>query len=519
MPKKRTQPAGMPPELAEAIQQMFMGFAPPEMTAGYIAGELEDLPRRPESWLVVTHPVSLGESEALLSLVVCPDSPEPLLFQPLENAEELLRFVVESMGMGQGEGDNAWEPYVPAQFLVNDTQLAFTWGNLLREAGIQVNMGVPPELDAMVRQAAQQFALAMANGGARQTVPFLQGHTPEEAKEVLAAFDGFMKARPWNWLDDRPMFVQWQDDQGQLHSLYAVVMGHNNQEFGLSLFDCWTDYLEVALAGSSSEMMAAVVAQGGREAVNLAHSGAELSDEDWDFMQEHRLTREKREKWSGGVQQRIGIEGSLAPRHPLPMVTALLKLLAENAPAARRDYVTSFKRKTASLRVSYPGTARDELSPAEAQAWIRVRIKVRDRRVEYREKKALTLEIVAQGDTLLGKVFSGKQFQRLWQTKLDVAKWTQSDRTSLNYDLPDWLYRLVEVGGEPTQLFCYSRNEMAPTLAQVLALSQRETVYVIDMLNRFGDDDQHTPLDIAQVDGPMQDAVVEEKGVAMRWLE
>lgn len=519
MPKKRTKPTEMPPELAEAIQQLFMGHEPPAMTAEHIAGELEALPRRPESWLVVTHQVSVGESEALLSLVVCPDSPEPLLFQPMENAEELLRFVVESMGMGQGEGAAQWEPYVPAQFLVNDTQLAFTWGNLLREAGIGVELGVPPELDALVCQAAEQFALAVANGGARQAGPFLQGHTPDEASEFLNAFDGFMKARPWNWLDDRPVFVQWQDDQGQPRSLYAVVMGHNKQEFGLSLFDCWTDYLEVALAGRSSEMMAAVVAQGGREAVNLAHSGAELSDEDWDFMQGHRLTREKREKWSGGVQQRIGMEGSLAPRHPLPMLTALLKLLAENAPPARRDFLTSFKRKTATLRVSYPGTARDELTPAEATAWIRVRIKVRDRRVEYHEKKTLTLEIVAPGDALLGKVFSGKQFQRLWQTKLDVAKWTQSDRTSLNYDLPDWLYRLVEVGGEPTQLFCYSRNEMAPTLAQVLALSQRETVYVIDMLNRFGDDYRHVPLDIAQVDGPMQDAAVEEKGVAMRWLD
>lgn len=509
----------MPPELLEAIQQMIMGHEPPAMTSEYIAGELEALPRRPETWLVVTRKVDVDGMEVLLSLVVCPDSPEPLLFQPMENTEELLRFVVESLGMGQGEGAAQWEPYVPAQFLVNDTQLAFTWGNLLREAGIGVGVGVPPELDALVGKAAEQFALAMTNGGAGQAAPFLQNHTPEQAKDFLSAFDGFMKAKPWNWLDDRPMFVQWQDDQGQLHSLYAVVMGHNNQEFGLSLFERWTDYLEVALAGRSSEMMAAVVAQGGREAVNLAHSGAELSDEDWDYLQQHRLTRKKRENWSGGVQQRIGLEGSIAPRYPLPMLTALLKLLAENAPTARRDYLTSFKRKTPTLRVSYPATARDELTPEQAGAWIRVRVKVRDRRVEYREKKALTLEIVAPGDALLGKVFSGKQFQRLWQTKLDVAKWTQSDRTSLNYDLPDWLYRLVDVDGESTQLFCYSRNEMAPTLAQVLALSQRETVYVTDMMNRFGDDYQHVALDIAQVDGPMQDAAVEEKGVAMRWLD
>lgn len=509
----------MPPELLEAIQQMIMGHEPPAMTSEYIAGELEALPRRPDTWLVVTRKVDVDGVEVLLSLVVRPNNPEPVLFQPLENAEELLRFVVESIGMGQGEGAAQWEPYVPARLLVNDTQLAFSWGNLLRGAGIKVELGVPPELETIVREAAEQFLQAVARGEGAQALPFLQNHTPQQAQEFLTAFDSFMKARPWNWLDDRPIFVQWQDENGQSRSLYAVVMGHNGQEFGLSLFERWTDYLEVALAGRSSEMMAAVVAQGGREAVNLAHSGAELSDEDWDYLQQHRLTRKKRENWSGGVQQRIGLEGSIAPRYPLPMLTALLKLLAENAPTARRDYLTSFKRKTPALRVSYPATARDELTPEQAGAWIRVRVKVRDRRVEYREKKALTLEIVAPGDALLGKVFSGKQFQRLWQTKLDVAKWTQSDRTSLNYDLPDWLYRLVDVDGESTQLFCYSRNEMAPTLAQVLALSQRETVYVTDMMNRFGDDYQHVALDIAQVDGPMQDAAVEEKGVAMRWLD
>lgn len=519
MSKKRTKLTEMPPELAEALQRMFMGFAPPALTAEHIADELEALPRRPESWLVVTQQVDLGEMQPLLSLVVCPASPEPLLFQPLENAEELLRFIVESMSRGQGEGAATWEPYVPAQLLVSDTQLAFSWGNLLREAGIGVTLGVPPELEAMVRQAAEQFALAMKNGGAGQAVSFLQGHTPEQAKAFLSAFDGFMKAKPWNWLDDRPIFVQWQDENGQTHSLYAVVMGHNGQEFGLSLFERWTDYLEVALAGGHSEMMAAVVAQQGREAVNLARSGLELADEDWDFIQAHKLTRKGRENWSGGLHQRIGLEGSLAPRYPLPMLTALLTLLAENAPIASRDYLTSFKRKSGSLRVSYPATARSELTPEQAGAWIRVRVKVRDRRAERREKKTLTLEIVAPADTLLGKVFSGKQFQQLWQSRLDVAKWTQSDRTSLNYDLPDWLYRLIDVDGEQAQLFCYSRGEMAPTLAQVLALSQQETVYVIDMLNRFSDNYQHTPLDIVQVEGPMQDAAVEEKGVAMRWLE
>lgn len=47
-------------------------------------------------------------------------------------------------------------------------------------------------------------------------------------------------------------------------------MGHGGQEFGLSLFARWTDYLEVVLAGSEDEMLAATVAQGGREGVTLA---------------------------------------------------------------------------------------------------------------------------------------------------------------------------------------------------------------------------------------------------------
>lgn len=505
----------MPPELIEALERMLLGGAPPAVTAEYIAGELEALPRRPDTWLVVTQQVDMGEAEVLLSLVVCPDNPQPVLFQPMENAEELLRFVVESMGIGQGEDSGAWEPYVPARLLVNNTQLAFSWGNLLRGAGIKVELGVPPELETIVREAAEQFLQAVASGEGAQALPFLHNHTPQQAQEFLTAFESFMKARPWNWLDDRPLFVQWQDENGQSRSLYAVVMGHNNQEFGLSLFDRWTDYLELALAYRSTDTMAALAAQGGREAVNLARTGHELADEDWEFMQQHRLTRKGREPWSGGIQQRIGLDGSLAPRYPLPMLTGLLQVLGANSPA-RNDYLTSFKRKSGSLRVSYPGTARDELTPAEASAWIRVRVKVRDRRLAYHEKKYLTLEVVAPGDTLLAKVFHGKQFQQLWQSKADVASWSQSDRTSLNYDLPDNLCRLVELDGEQTRLHFYHRNEMNPTLAQVLRIAQQESVYVGGML---ASDDTPSPLDIQQVDGPMQSAEVEQKGVGMRWLD
>lgn len=518
MSKKRTQPADLPPELMEALGR-FIYIEPPALTAEHIAGELEALPRRAQSWLVATEQVNFGGEEALLALVVCPDSPEPLLFQPMENAETLLRFVVESMGMGQGEGAATWEPYVPAQLLMSDTQLAFTWGNLLREAGIGVELGVPPELETLLRQAATTLAQVMTSGSG-QAASFLPNYAPQQAQEFLSAFKGFVKAKPWNWLDDRPLFVQWQDESGQTRSLYAVVMGHNGQEFGLSLFERWTDYLEMVLAGSQDEMMAVLAAQGGREAVNLARSGQELADEDWAFLQTHNLTRKERDHWSGGLLQRIGLEGAVAPRTPLPLLTALLGLLADNAPAARRDYLTSFKRKTAALRVSYPATARDELTPAEAKTWIQVRVQVRDRRAKSR-KETLTLEIVATGDTLLAKVFSGKQFQQLWQSKLDVANWTQSDRTSLNYDLPDALYRLVTVGGEQEQLYCYSRNEIGPTLAQILALSQQETVYVTGMLDRYTKegDYQPIPLHIERVDGPTQNAEAVQKDVYMRWLE
>lgn len=518
MPKKRPGATEMPPELMQMLEQLFSGgAAPAPLSAEGIADELSALPRRPEDWLVVTRGVTIEGEFLLLSLVVCPDIPVPLVFQPMETADELLRFVIESMGLGQGESEDRWEPYVPARLRVNDPQLAFGWGNLLRDAGVKVELGVPPELERMVMDAAQQFELVM--GGAGQAVPFLSDKTPQEAGAFLEAFDGFMKVRPWEWLDPRPVFVRWQDESGQSRSLYAVVMGHDRQVFGLSLFERWTDYIEVLLAGNGPESMAAVIAQGGREAVTLAQSGDELADEDWHFLQQHRLTRKKRENWSGGVQQRIGLDGALLPHFPLALLTELLNLLAEHAPVSRRDFLTSFKRRGQKVQVSFPGTARDELSAAEASQWVRLRAKVHDHRVEFPQQKLIELEVVAPGDTLLARVFNGKQFQQLWQSKLDVASWSQSRRSTLNYDLPDRIYRLVDLGDEQTQLYVYSRNETNPTLAQLLELSRQEPLYITGLYDRAQEKYETIPLQIEQADGPLTDAEVELNGVGMRWLE
>ena len=188
-------------------------------------------------------------------------------------------------------------------------------------------------------------------------------------------------------------------------------------------------------------------------------------------------------------------------------------------PAARRDFLTSFKRRSGSFRVSYPATARDELTPEQAHEWVRLRVPVRDRRVPYAQRQATTLEIVAPGDTLLAKAFSPKLFRQLWQSQPDMPKWSKSDLKLLGYDLPDRIYRLVELDGEQQQLYLYSRGEVGPTLVQLLKLSEEKTLYVTSPFDRYSDEYQPIPLQIARVDGPLADAEAEEKGIAMRWSE
>ena len=55
--------------------------------------------------------------------------------------------------------------------------------------------------------------------------------------------------------------------------------------------------------------------------------------------------------------------------------------------------------------------------------------------------------------------------------------------------------------------------------AQLLKLSEQERLYVMGIIDRQGDDYQPIPLQIERVDGPLVDAVTEQKGVGMRWLE
>lgn len=238
-------------------------------------------------------------------------------------------------------------------------------------------------------------------------------------------------------------------------------------------------------------------------------------------MQKHHLTREKRENWTGGVQQRLSLEGALPTRFPLSFVTAMLQVLVQDAPVtvAHRDFLTSFKRRSGSFRVSYPATSRDELTPAEAREWVRLRVPVRDRRVPYEERKTITLEIVAPGDTLLAKALIPKLFRQLWQSQPDMPKWSKSDLDLLGYDLPDRIYRLVELDGEQQQLYLYSRGETNPTLAQLLKLSGEETLYVTAPFDRYNDEYQPIPLHIERADGPLADAEAEDKGIGMRWNE
>ena len=521
MPKHKGPPTELPPELSEALQRLFSGFAPAPLTAQGIAEELAELPRRPEAWLVVTEPVDLGGDKLLLSLVLAPDSPEPLLLQPLDGPESLLRFIVESIGMGQGEGDAAWEPYVPAGLAVSDAQLAFSWGNLLREAGMGVTLGVPPELQAMLRQAAQSFAQGAAEE--MQPPPFLSDVSPEDARAFFRAFEGFMNAEPWEWLDDRPLFLGWQDDAGQPQHAYAVVMGHNEQEYGLSLFGQWSHYLETLLnAGEMSTMLALVQAHGGREGAVYSRGPHALADEDWAFLQTHRLTRKKRENWSGGVHRRFGVDGDLPARVPLPVLTAALDMLAERGKTVYGvKYLTSLKRTKNGVRLSYPATARDELTPEQATGWVRLRFEVADRRQPDRQPWR-GLDIVAPADALASQAFSGQGFQALWLQDAEIQrqKPSKSDLTTFNYDLPDLVLRHAAApdAGETVSLRVYERGAASLTLSQLADLAAQTPLLVRGPYNRETGQWDLQPITVERLSDPPEGADVTHKGVSLRWL-
>ncbi len=361
---RRDDPGDELMQLMQLIQQqMLAGDSLPDPAE--LLSEIAELPQRPDiHWVGFIEPLEIpgmplppGVSPHL-AVMIRPESPEASLSELAESREE-----AEVMLLGAIlEPDDDVDIYRPGTLFVPDVQQAFTLSNLLRGAGIRVEVEPTGNLQLVRQQLVGQFLQeASEQQASMQPQPLFEGLSDEQVSDFVQAFRRFMQAGAWRILPpDKPLFARWNAEEGQPRSLYATVMGDMGESFGVAFFGDWLAYAEQI--NNSFDQELTVRGLDGMEAVTEGQE-QEFTSDDWARLRGLGLLAGRQK--TAPVLQRLGLEGTMPPRTPVPVVTAILNVLAERAGKKASGRVTSLRGRWQGVEVHFPGKPRDELRPEE----------------------------------------------------------------------------------------------------------------------------------------------------------
>lgn len=199
------------------------------------AEEVGRLPRFDETWELAAREIDVVEVDGEfvpLHLVVVVDGGGEIrattLFEGALQPDTLAAVVLDATTARPEAGLTAGRP---ARVRLADTALLDGLRSLVAKAQIRVEAGPTALADDIMETLSM-----VGPGGARIEVPLLDGLSDDDLQALVDASRGFFGAAPWTRLrGDRYLAARLDDGPW----VYASVMGQNEEEHGLSLFEDW----------------------------------------------------------------------------------------------------------------------------------------------------------------------------------------------------------------------------------------------------------------------------------------